>query len=115
MGDWVQTDPRFILSINKTMKKPTTRYSFGVRFTRAKYINQVKGKNGWEDKPGETVVSDRRFKTPVEAFQHAKRFTRIERHKGFEVIVSTKAANACINWRTGKTNPLIGLKRTNRR
>jgi hypothetical protein len=31
------------------------------------------------------------------------------------VIVSTKAANACINWRTGKTNPLIGLKRTNRR
>lgn len=92
-----------------------TRFSFGIRFTRKKAISEVRGARGWVSSPGDTVVSNRRFKSVSEAFHHAKRFKRLEKHKSFEVIVSTKAPNAWVNPRTGKTNPLIGLKRTNRR
>jgi hypothetical protein len=97
------------------MKKPTTQYVFGVVFERAKYLNQVRGPRGWVDSPGLRVTSTRRFKTPAEAFQHAKRFNRIEGHVGFTVTVQAGRPNAYINWRTGKTNPLIGCKRTDRR
>lgn len=90
--------------------------SFGVRFTRSKFIKEVLGRNNsWVEKPGDTVTSDRRFKSPEEAFHHAKRFKRIEKHKAFEVVVVLKRANAWVNFKTGKTNPIIGAKRTNRR
>lgn len=85
--------------------------SFGVKFTRRKAITYIKGKYGWENSPGRYRVSDRRFATQKEAVHHGKRFTKIENHKSFSVFKSNDEANAYVNWRTGKTNPMIGLKR----
>lgn len=93
--------------------------SFGVVFERRKAITQVHNKAGeWVKarSPGKMeVTSERRFGSEKEAKIHGRRFTRIEGHRGFEVVVLKLKPNAWINWKTGKTNPLIGRKRTNRR
>jgi hypothetical protein len=88
--------------------------SFGVEFTRARYLNQIRGPRGWVDSPGRLRRSERRFATRKEAEHHGKRFTKIEGHKSFRVFESNDPVNAYVNWKTGKTNPVIGLKRTNR-
>lgn len=88
--------------------------SFGVKFTRRKYIKQIKGPKGWVDSPGNFRVSERRFATSKEANHHGKRFVEIEGHKSYSVFRSKDKVNAYVNWKTGKTNPLIGLKRTDR-
>jgi hypothetical protein len=100
----------------RAMRRKT---SFGVVFIRRSPIDEVKNKNGdWVKarSPGKPeVTSLRRFGSVAEAKRHGSRFKRIENHKGFKVIVVKKSPNAYVNLRTGKTNPLIGLKRTNRR
>ncbi len=85
--------------------------SYGVKFVRRKPLSEIRGPNGWVRSPGSTRQSDRRFATRKEAEQHGKRFTKIEKHKSFSVFASTGKVNASINWRTGKTNPVIGLGR----
>lgn len=76
------------------------RYSYGVHFVRRKALRRVRS-------PSAVCKSLRRFTTPKEAAQHGKRFTRINRHKGFKVVKVSMRANAWINWVTGKTNPVI--------
>lgn len=88
--------------------------SYGVKFTRRKYLNKIKGPRGLVSCPGDFRVSDRRFATLKEANHHGKRFVEIENHKSYSVFRSNDKVNAYVNWKTGKTNPLIGLKRTNR-
>jgi hypothetical protein len=90
------------------------QFSFGIRFIRAKALTEVKGPGGWVPSPGLTVVSERTFGTKSEATNHAKRFRDIEGHYGFEIIEVDSPPNAWVNEKTGKTNPVIGLKRTNR-
>lgn len=98
------------------MIKPSTKYSFGVKFYRSRPLSKVRTPKGLVDTPNaDYVVSSRRFRTAVEANQHGKRFKRIEGHLSFDILAVAKRPNAKINWRTGKTNPLIGLKRTDRR
>jgi hypothetical protein len=88
--------------------------SFGVKFNRRKYINKIKGPKGWVACPGLVRESQRRFATIKEANHHGQRFVEIENHKSYSVFTSKDKVNAYVNWRSGKTNPLIGLKRTNR-
>ena len=93
----------------------TQTFSFAIRFIRAKALTEVKGPGGWQPSPGLTVVSERTFGTAEEAKQHAERFQKIEGHQGYEIYKDTsRSVNAWINQETGKTNPVIGLKRTNR-
>lgn len=75
-------------------------YSFGVHFERSKVLRKVRS-------PGGINRSLRRFGTQKEAVQHGKRFTKIHHHKGFTIVRVSKRANAWINWRTGKTNPVL--------
>ena len=90
-------------------------FSFAIRFIRAKKLTEVKGVGGWKPSPGLSVVSERTFGTEAEATAHAERFQKIEGHQGFEVYKDTsRRVNAWVNAATGKTNPVIGLKRTNR-
>lgn len=73
-------------------------FSFGVAFIRRK-----------ANRRGEAVkVSTRRFSSVKEANQHGKRFTRKHGHKDFLVTYVQARANAWVNWKTGKTNPVIG-------
>lgn len=88
--------------------------SYGVKFVRRKYITKIKGPRGWVNCPGTSRESERRFATTKEAHHHGKRFVEIENHKSYSVFKSNDKVNAYVNWKTGKTNPLIGLKRTNR-
>jgi hypothetical protein len=78
----------------------TQKFSYGVHFERRKELVKVKS-------PGYICVSSRRFTSSKEATQHGKRFMRIHRHKGFDVVRVNKRANAWINWKTGKTNPTL--------
>lgn len=80
----------------------TQDYSFTVYFQCRKALRQVRVK-------GLVNKSQRRFGSRKEAIQHGKRFTKIWKHKGYAVVKVAKRANAWINWRTGKTNPVIGL------
>lgn len=93
--------------------------SFGVRFFRRKAIKTVKNARGERiaarSAGKDSFVSVRRFGSESEAKIHGRRFTRIERHKGFEVVALKLKPNAWVNLKTKKTNPLIGRKRTNRR
>ncbi len=75
-------------------------YSFTVHFERRKTLRRVRS-------PGAVCRSLRRFTSKEEAVQHGKRFTRIHNHKGYSVIRVNSRANAWINWRTGKTNPIL--------
>lgn len=88
--------------------------SYGVKFNRRKHIDKIRGPRGWVACPGLVRESQRRFATFKEAAHHGKRFTEIENHKSFSVFKSKDRVNAYVNWKTGKTNPLIGLKRTDR-
>lgn len=92
--------------------------SFGVRFLRSKAISDVQNAKGdWvrARAPGKTeVLSVRRFGSEAEARIHGRRFTRIEGHKAFKVVVLKLKPNAWVNLKTKKTNPLIGRKRTRR-
>lgn len=74
--------------------------SFGVYFERRKALKKVRS-------PGLVCKSLRRFGSRKEALQHGKRFTRIHKHKGFKIVVLNQRPNAWINWRTGKTNPVL--------
>jgi hypothetical protein len=65
-------------------------------------------------RPNRKNPSPRRFATKREALHHGVRFTQIEKHLGFYVTVSSSRPNAVVNWKTGKTNPVIGAGRTNR-
>ena len=75
-------------------------YSFTVHFERSKVLRKVRS-------PGSVCKSLRRFGTRKEAEQHGKRFTKLHRHKGYKVLKVSQRANAWINWRTGKTNPVL--------
>ena len=113
--------------MSKTEIKPTAQQrksflksiSFGVLFVRSKPINKAKGSNGKMTEarnPGQHVVlSVRRFGSSEEANIHGRRFKRIEGHHAFYVVILKSKPNAWVNLKTGKTNPLIGAKRTNRR
>lgn len=93
--------------------------SFGVLFVRSRAITQVSNSKGElvsAKDPGSLVTTSvRRFGTSAEARHHGKRFARIEKHTAFHVIFVEKGPNAYVNFKTGKTNPLIGRKRTNRK
>ena len=108
-------------SLTKSQRDRLRRqtYSFGVLFVRNKGIAKVKNSHGeWvaARAAGSLVVtSPRLFGTLAEAKHHGKRFARIENHKEFHVIFTEKKPNAFVNFKTGKTNPLIGRKRTNRK
>lgn len=75
-------------------------FSYGVHFLRAKVLKKVKS-------PGAVMVSTRLFTTKKEAHQHGKRFSKIHGHKDYSVVLVNKRANAWVNWKTGKTNPVI--------
>ncbi len=78
------------------------RFSFGVLFKRRKALNKPKNR-----KKGITFTSDRRFSSAKEANQHGRRFTVKHRHSGYQVVFfQSKKANAWINWKTGRTNPV---------
>lgn len=93
--------------------------SFGVVFVRSRPIRKVKDRDGklvLARNSGEVVVpSQRLFATDKEASHHGKRFVRLEGHRSFFVTFVRKSPNAWVNFKSGKTNPLIGRKRTNRR
>lgn len=93
----------------------TRKTSFGVEFTRRKAITQTR--QGEKVRaPGKlVVVSVRRFGSEKEAKIHAKRFARLEKHREFRVVLLKLRPNAWVNFKTGKTNPVIGRGRTNRR
>ena len=76
------------------------RYSFAVAFERRKVLRKVRS-------PGLVCKSLRRFTSLKEANHHGKRFTKIHGHKGFTVTKVAMKANAWVNWRTGKTNPVL--------
>lgn len=101
---------------NKALKRKT---SFGVEFTRRKAIKTAKGRNGQAvaaRAAGKTVfLSIRRFGSEAEAKIHGRRFTKIEGHVGFRVLLLKLKPNAWVNLKTKKTNPLIGAKRIDRR
>jgi len=75
-------------------------FSYGVHFLRRKALK--KGKS-----PGSVCVSQRRFSSLKEAKQHGVRFTKKHKHQSFAVTIVSKRANAWINWKTGKTNPVL--------
>ena len=79
-------------------------FSFSVTFVRRKALTKTK-----RTPKGLSFTSVRRFATEKEAVQHGKRFAKKHNHKSFHVIEVSKKANAWINWKTGKTNPVIGL------
>lgn len=92
--------------------------SFGVLFVRSKAITEAAGARGWTKarNAGSLVtLSVRRFGTAKEASIHGKRFKRLEGHQAFYVVLQDAQPNAWVNLKTGRTNPLIGQKRTNRR
>lgn len=78
------------------------RFSFTVEFTRKKELRKVK-------KKGLIFTSDRRFSSAKEANHHGSRFAKKHGHREFHVVKVGQRANAWINWKTGKTNPVIGL------
>lgn len=78
----------------------TQSFSFTVHFERAKSLRKVRS-------PGMVCRSLRRFGSRKEAEQHGKRFTKLHRHQGFQVVKVYQRANAWVNWRTGKTNPVL--------
>ncbi len=80
----------------KLMK--SQKFSYQATFVRRKALRKVKQK-------GEIRTSSRRFSSLKEATQHAKRFSKIHRHRSYKVARVNKRANAWVNWRTGKTNP----------
>lgn len=72
-------------------------HSYGVTFVRRK-----------ANKRGELVKhSARRFSSRKEAEQHGKRFATKHRHAEFSICIVQKKANAWVNWKTGKTNPVL--------
>lgn len=75
-------------------------YSYGVHFERKKVLRKVKS-------PGAICVSVRRFTSRKEADQHGRRFAKKHGHKGYDVVRTNKRANAWVNWKTGKTNPVL--------
>jgi hypothetical protein len=89
----------------------TRTTSFGVRFTRANSITRAHNSKGeWVDarSPGKlTFLSVRRFCTEKEAQRHGRRFAKKHGHQKFEVVALKKRPNAWVNWKTGKTNPVI--------
>jgi hypothetical protein len=91
-------------------------FSFGIKFTRSRALKEVRTTSGWKAVDNATVATSARyFGTYAEAETHAKRYVVIEKHKSFEIFTATGIApNAWVNEATGKTNPVIGLKRTNR-
>lgn len=103
-------------SNNRKQVRKTSRkvVSYGVKFTRRKNLSEIRGPNGWVNSPGKIRTSTRRFATRREAMQHGRRFKKIEGHKAFSVFKSTDRVNAWINWITGKTNPIIWLRRKDR-
>lgn len=96
----------------------TRKTSFGIVYFRSKAIKTVKNKNGDRvaaRSPGKLEVpSARRFGSEKEANRHARRFVKIEGHKGYKIKQVNKRPNAWVNLKTGRTNPLIGRKRTHR-
>jgi hypothetical protein len=81
----------------KAMKKPV---SYGVHFTRNRVLRQVRS-------PGLVCKSVRRFSSMKEAVQHGKRFMKKHNHASYKIVKVAKRPNAWINWRTGKTNPVL--------
>lgn len=75
-------------------------FSYGVHFERRKVLRKVKS-------PGAICVSVRRFTSRKEADQHGKRFSKKHGHRGYDVVRTSKRANAWVNWKTGKTNPVL--------
>jgi hypothetical protein len=111
----VQVKPRKYLPTPAQQKRiEKQRFSWGIRFKRSKKIDEIRTKDGWARKSGSFRVSDRLFGTRDEARIHAKRYLKIEGHKSFEVYKVSKRPNAWVNQKTGKTNPVIGMGRTNR-
>lgn len=106
---------KFAPSAAQARALKTQRTSFGVRYERRRYLRKIRGANGLISSPGSSRTSDRRFATAKEATHHGKRFKRIERHVSFTVVKDFRRPNAWVNWKTGKTNPVIGARRTNRR
>jgi len=71
-------------------------HSYGVTFVRSK------------PRKGVLVLhSERRFSSLKEAHHHGKRFTKKHNHAEYSVCIVQKKANAWVNWKTGKTNPVI--------
>ncbi len=71
-------------------------FSYGVNFLRRKPVKGVM-----------VNVSQRRFSSVKEAAQHGKRFAAKHRHQAYFVTVTQQRANAWVNWKTGKTNPVL--------
>lgn len=83
--------------------------SFAVRFIRAKDV-----RSDGSITPRKRRYSPRRFRTETEAKHHGARFTRIEKHVGFVTAKVYEPVNAWVNEFSGRTNPEIGKKRTDR-
>ena len=83
--------------------------SYAVRFVRPKDV-----RSDGSIASRKRRYSPRRFRTEAEAKHHGARFSRIEGHVGFVVGKVIEPVNAWVNEFTGRTNPEIGKKRTDR-
>lgn len=98
--DIIDVHTGYKASPEQARKIASQKFSFTVHFVRREILRQVRS-------PGKVCKSQRRFSSPKEAEQHGKRFKRIQRHLSYSVVRVAKRANAWINWRTGKTNPVL--------
>ena len=94
------------LGISTSVITVPDQKSFAVNYVRSGDV-EVLGSGLTKAKSNRNNPSPRRFSTKKEAVHHAVRFMEIEGHLGFYITESTEAANASINWATGKTNPVI--------
>lgn len=99
----------FVVPTDPNIKQNASGVSFAVSYVRAKQLRSDGSINTHKLNP-----SKRRFATHEEATHHGRRFMSIEKHLGFYVTETRDPVNAYVNKVTGKTNPEIGKKRTNR-
>lgn len=84
------------------VRQEIVQKSFAVNYVRPEDLNEDGSVKSNRRNP-----SVRRFATAKEAYHHGNRFVEIEGHLGFYVTETEDAANASVNWATGKTNPVL--------
>jgi len=99
----------YVVPTDPNIKQNANGVSFAVSYVRSKQLRADGSINTHKLNP-----SKRRFATHDEATHHGRRFMAIEKHLGFYVTQTKDPVNAYVNKVTGKTNPEIGKKRTNR-
>ncbi len=108
-GMGTSTAETIVVAADPNIKQNADGSSFAVYYIRKNQVRSDGSVVTHKNNP-----SKRRFATEDEANHHARRFVKIEGHVGFWLQKRAEAVNAYVNKVTGKTNPEIGKKRTNR-